>query len=214
MDLPWFDRKQGDIYEAMSQARVNAALRDEVQVNSLHDLANAYLQLRPIEAAVAQYEAKIVPLARQTEQLLRDPNVAQTLDPVDISDQLRKLVQIRLKHLELRYQHNLIRTQLELLLGRRLTARADEPRRLQPPPPEEVMPQGGDTPLDQQSRHQHGESSGQRAQSSLTILPSSDGVPAGEQSDSNAQRPTSTAEYLDASNWKPSSKARGERFRR
>jgi cobalt-zinc-cadmium efflux system outer membrane protein len=205
MDLPWFDRKQGDIHEAMSQARVNAALRDEVQVNSLHDLANAYLQLRPIEAAVAQYEAKIVPLARQTEQLLRDPNVAQTLDPVDISDQLRKLVQIRLKHLQLRYQHNLIRTQLELLLGRRLSTgraaeaprpvepQADEPRRLQVPQGEEIAPRGADW----KPQRQHGqviEEPGIEVREGETVA--------------------SAAEYLDASNWRPTGKAQAARFRR
>ncbi len=46
------------------------------------------------------------------------------LDPVDLSDQLRKVAQIRQKRLELQYQHNLIRTKLELLLGRPLGQRA------------------------------------------------------------------------------------------
>jgi outer membrane protein TolC len=121
-DLPWFDRGQGDVYEALSEARVNEALRDEVRLNSLHDVANAYLQLRPIEMALAQYEEKIVPLTRRTQELLRDPEAVRVLDPVDLSDQLRKLGQVSLKQLELRYQHNQIRAQLELLLGRRLSA--------------------------------------------------------------------------------------------
>jgi len=133
MDLPWFDRKQGDIYEAASQARVNEALRDEVRLTSLHDVADAFLQLRPIEAALEQYDERILPLVQRTEELLHDPEASQVLDPVEVSDQLRKLVKIKLKQLELRYQHNLIRTKLELLLGRRLL---DDPL----PQPEELPP--------------------------------------------------------------------------
>jgi cobalt-zinc-cadmium efflux system outer membrane protein len=133
MDLPWFDRKQGDIYEAASQARVNEALRDEVRLTSLHDVADAYLQLRPIEAALEQYDVRVLPLVRRAEELLHDPQASQALDPVEVSDQLRKLVKIKLKQLELRYQHNLIRTKLELLLGRELQADV-------PPQPEDLPP--------------------------------------------------------------------------
>jgi cobalt-zinc-cadmium efflux system outer membrane protein len=150
-DLPWFDRGQGDVHAAVSEARVNEALRDEVRLTSLHGVANAYHQLRPIEAALAQYEAKIVPLTRRTEELLRDPDAVRILDPVELSDQLRKLVQVRLKHLELRYKHHLIRTQLELLLGRRLgppPAMAPElilPGQFDPaPPPQPNLPANRD----------------------------------------------------------------------
>jgi outer membrane protein TolC len=132
-DLPWFDRGQGDVYEAASQARANEALRDEVRLNSLHDVANAYQQLRPIELALAEYENRILPLSRRTQELLHDPEAARLLDPVDLADQLRKLVQVRLKHLELRYQHNQIRTQLEILLGRRLSPPPVAPAELIPP---------------------------------------------------------------------------------
>jgi outer membrane protein TolC len=108
-----------------------------VRLNSLHDVANAYLQLRPIEMALAQYEEKIVPLTRRTQELLRDPEAVRVLDPVDLSDQLRKLGQVSLKQLELRYQHNQIRAQLELLLGRRLSPAAMQP---------EVLPPGAMSP--------------------------------------------------------------------
>ena len=45
-DLPWFDRKQGDICSAASKVRVNEALRDLVRLTSLHDVADAFVQLR------------------------------------------------------------------------------------------------------------------------------------------------------------------------
>ncbi|MEX2139703.1 MAG: TolC family protein [Pirellulales bacterium] len=149
-DLPWFDRGQGDVYAAVSEARVNEALRDEVRLTSLHQVANAYHQLRPIEAALAQYEEKIAPLTRRTQELLHDPDAARVLDPVELSDQLRKLGQVRLKHLELRYQHNQIRAQLELLLGRRLSPPSIAPELVPPgqldpaPPPPPGLPSNAD----------------------------------------------------------------------
>jgi hypothetical protein len=69
--------------------------------------------------------------------LLRDTDAARILDAVELSDELRKLGQIRLKHLELRYQHNQIRTTLELLLGRRLAAAETA---AETPAAEEVQP--------------------------------------------------------------------------
>ena len=146
MDLPWFDRKQGDIYEASWQARVNEALRDDLRIQSLHDVAKAYQQLEPIETALAQYNQRILPLMRRTEALLRDPDLVRALDMVQLSDQLRKLDQVRLKELKLRYEHNRIRTTLELLLGRRLTPdgigepETLPPGQMQPMPPAQPGP--------------------------------------------------------------------------
>ena len=120
MDLPWFDRMQGDIYEAASEARVNAAWRRSA----------GQLAARPGQRVLAVAADRGCGGAVRVEDhafgaedrtVAPRPELAQTIDPVDISNQLRKLVQIRLKNLELRYQHNLIRTQLELLLGRKLT---------------------------------------------------------------------------------------------
>ncbi len=159
-EVPLWDLKQGDVYEAASMIRVNEALADEVHMTSLHDVAEAWLQIRPIEAALAQFNQRVLPLAERARELLKDPETAQALDPVDLSDQLRKVAQIRQKRLELQYQHNLIRTKLELLLGRPLGQTAggnaeqiavpmpqsadgarqeqpqpgDEPRRLRPAP--------------------------------------------------------------------------------
>ncbi len=52
-EVPLWDLKQGDVYEAASMIRVNEALADEVHIQSLHDVAEAWLQIRPIEAACA-----------------------------------------------------------------------------------------------------------------------------------------------------------------
>lgn len=128
-DLPWFDRKQGDIYGAESRARVDEARRDEVQLNTQHDVADAYLQLRRIEAALAQYERRAAPLAQRTEKLLEDAKAVQGLDLVAIYDDLRRLGGIRRKNLRLRYQHNLLRVHLELLLKRRLNDVVPPPAR-------------------------------------------------------------------------------------
>lgn len=123
-DLPWFDRKQGDIYKAVSEVRVNQALRDEVRLTSLHDVAEAFVQLRGIETVLGQYDERVLPLMARTEKLLQDAKELQALDPVAIYDDLRRLGDIKRKQLKLRYQHNLLRAHLELLLGRRLNGSA------------------------------------------------------------------------------------------
>jgi outer membrane protein, heavy metal efflux system len=126
-DLPVFDRKEGDIYGAASNVRVNEARRDEVRLTSQHDVADAYVQLRRIEAALAQYDKRVVPLTQRTEKLLKDAKDLQELDVAAIYNELRRLGEIQRKHLKLRYQHNLIRAHLELLLGRRLNGVAQPP---------------------------------------------------------------------------------------
>ena len=133
-DLPWFDRKQGDIYGAASRAHANEARRDEVRLASQHDVADAYLQFRRIEAALAQYDKRGQPLILRTEKLLQDAKAVQGLDLVAIYDDLRRLGEIRRRHLRLRYRHNLLRVHLELLLGRPLNDFAGAAA----PPPEPI----------------------------------------------------------------------------
>ncbi len=67
-EVPLWDLKQGDVYEAASMIRVNEALADEVHMTSLHDIAEAWLQIRPIEAA----------LRNTTRGFYRSPNVPES----------------------------------------------------------------------------------------------------------------------------------------
>ncbi len=69
-----------------------------------------------------------MPLAQRTEKLLQDAKAVQGLDLLSIYDDLRRLGGLRRKHLRLRYEHNLLRVHLELLLKRRLSD-------VVPPPP-------------------------------------------------------------------------------
>jgi cobalt-zinc-cadmium efflux system outer membrane protein len=254
-EVPIWDLKQGDVYEAASMIRVNEALADEVHMTTLHDVAEAWMQIRPIEAALAQYDRMIVPLTERTEALLKDPETAQALDPIDLSDQLRKIMEIRQKRLELQYQHNLIRTKLELLLGRPLGQTAGgaeviadppnqaagpavppdqrvqeqgdaEPRRLRPTPapaegegalpseaPMEAAPEAA--PAQPQARKWSPErlSPGQKDNQVVEA----DGIAPAESDQperAGVTGPADPAVFLDASNWRPSAKNGGARFRR
>jgi cobalt-zinc-cadmium efflux system outer membrane protein len=229
-DLPWFDRAQGDVYEAISQTRANEALRDEVRMMSLHDVADAYLQLRPIELGVNQYEQKILPLARRTEELLRDPEATRALGPVDIANEIRKLGQLRLKHLELRYQHTLIRTKLELLLGRRLCGGGAMPAVEVVPPvrldapngvPTEAQPMDNGAPAEPRPMENEAAKRGGAGlrDGGTGRLQLGDVSPDGLQSvvsraPTAAEVEANAAAFLDASHWAPEDKARGARFRR
>ena len=238
-EVPLWDLKQGDVYEAASMIRVNEALADEVHIQSLHDVAEAWLQIRPIEAALAQYNQRILPLAERARELLKDPETAQALDPVDLSDQLRKVAQIRQKRLELQYQHNLIRTKLELLLGRSLGQTAagtavlpaprpadgpqdqpqqgDEPRRLRPAqePAERASPDEPPreaAPSEPQARKWSPER-GANNQPPRELTVSHDIAPAEPvaegQTSPTVAGPADPAAFLDASNWRPSAKNGG-----
>jgi cobalt-zinc-cadmium efflux system outer membrane protein len=119
-DLPLFDRKEGEIYGAESAVHVKQARCDEVRLASQHDVANAYQQLRDIEATLVEYDERVLPLNQRTEKLLKDAKELQLFDVPKINDALRQLGEIKCKHARLRYEHKLIRAHLDLLLGRKL----------------------------------------------------------------------------------------------
>jgi hypothetical protein len=119
-DLPLFDRKGGEVYGAESAVHVKQARCDEVRLASQHDVANAYQQLLDIEATLAEYDKRVLPLNQRTEKLLKDAKELQLFDVPKINDALRQLGEIKCKHARLRYEHKLIRAHLDLLLGRRL----------------------------------------------------------------------------------------------
>lgn len=128
-DLPIFNWNQGAITEMSAQVCTNRALVQVAEINSLSDVASAYAQLRPIEQTLDHYERRIIPLADKTEATIRAADVQENLDAVRLSLQLRKLYEVRLNHLEMRYLHNQLRIRIELFLGCRI---ADLEQRMAP----------------------------------------------------------------------------------
>jgi outer membrane protein TolC len=130
-DLPIFNWNQGAIGEMNAQVCTNRALLQVAEMNSLSDVASAYGQLQPIEQTIDFYEKKILPLADKTETAIRATQAIDVTDPVRLSLQLRKLYQVRLNYLEMRYLHNQLRVRIELFLGCRIS---DLEQRMEPIP--------------------------------------------------------------------------------
>lgn len=120
-DIPWFDRNQGNILGGDARIRAELAQYQALTIATLADAATAFSQLAPLERALDQYQQQVEPLARRVEETLRDADESPKIDSVKISVQLRKLAEVRAKQLRLRYQHALLRTKLELFLGRRMS---------------------------------------------------------------------------------------------
>jgi hypothetical protein len=135
MDMPIFDRKQGDIAESAAQIRANRALYDNARLTSLNDVAAAYVQLRPLEKSLQHYQQRIAPLALSTEEAIRIADEARVVDAYRMSTQLQKLGQIRMNELKMRYLHNQTRVKLELYLGQHLADLGSSPDNAEELPP-------------------------------------------------------------------------------
>lgn len=120
VDLPLFDRNQGGIAESAATLRTRCALVDVAELNTLGDVAAAYLELSAIQGRLEYYQRHVAPVLEQTEATIRDASVEKVLDPGRTADLLQRLVKMRLEHLDLRYFHARLRTRLEILLGRPL----------------------------------------------------------------------------------------------
>lgn len=75
-----------------------------------------YLALQEVRARWDYFQRHIRPLIEQTEGVIRDALHDRDMPANEIVDVLEGLARMRLNDLELRYQHQRLRTQLELLL--------------------------------------------------------------------------------------------------
>jgi cobalt-zinc-cadmium efflux system outer membrane protein len=120
VDVPVFDRNQGGIAESAANLRTRCALVDLTELNTLADVAAAYLELRAIQRRLEYFHGHVEPVLQKTEATIRDASAEKVLDPGRTADLLQRLVRMRLEHLELRYLHARLRTRLEILIGRPL----------------------------------------------------------------------------------------------
>jgi outer membrane protein TolC len=153
VDLPIFDRNQGHIAEAAADLRKNSARDDLMQVATLNDVAALYLDLQDVQSRSEYYRTQVRPLAGRTEAALRQAFKDLVITPYELNELLESLARMRLSDLELRYQHQRLRTRLEILLECELSrlegagAAAAAPEvvpapPLAPPPPKSPLPPG------------------------------------------------------------------------
>jgi cobalt-zinc-cadmium efflux system outer membrane protein len=117
MDVPVFDRNQGRITERAAMVRTQGAILDLTQVNTLSDVAAAYVELQDAQTRLDFHSLHVQPIVEQTEAAIRSADADKVLAPDQISELLEQVVRMRVEELELRYLHTRLRTRLEILLG-------------------------------------------------------------------------------------------------
>jgi len=120
IDLPLFDRNQGAIYERAAQTRARGAMVEAVEINTLGDVARAYVRLVSLQSRLNYYQSQVTPVVERTHATLDSPDTRRALPADQASDLLRSLLQLRLEQLQLRYDYNRLRRRLEIFLGRRV----------------------------------------------------------------------------------------------
>ncbi len=120
LELPFFDRNQGSISGNVLQIGVNRALAEVSEANTLNDVASAYLELLHVQDSLERSESFQVESKGFDFGTTREQMVAQGVGANQVLDLLRKLSVMKVKALNLRYQHNLLRTRLEFAIGRNL----------------------------------------------------------------------------------------------
>lgn len=117
VDLPLFDRNQGDIAESAAAVRTQRAMLQATEVNTLNDVAAAYLELRNAQMRWDFHHTHVQPLIEQSHAAIRDAAAGKVLAPADVSQLLEQMAAMQVQQLELRYVHVRLRTRLEILLG-------------------------------------------------------------------------------------------------
>lgn len=117
MQLPIFDRNQGDIAQSRAQIHRARALLDAAENTTLSNLAALHAQLTVLDSRLEFFDERILPLADRLETMIRRAYESGDINAYEMSLQLQALNQVREDHLELRYLYSQLRVRLDLLLG-------------------------------------------------------------------------------------------------
>jgi cobalt-zinc-cadmium efflux system outer membrane protein len=137
MDLPIFDRNQGHIAQQAAELQTSCARRSLTEVTTLNDVASVYVELENVQSRAQYYDLRVKPLLAQTEVALRGAFDERAVPAYELVDLLEYIVRMRLHDVETRYEHQRLRTQLEVLLECPLARVGGG---LAPMPPAEVVP--------------------------------------------------------------------------
>ena len=117
MDLPIFDRNQGEILESAARIRANRALLETARLSSINDVVAAYMKLRSIQTGAKLFETRTVDLISRYKDLIRDPDIRQGISASQTAEIQQELLTFRKRHLDLRYQYHRLLVRLEVFLG-------------------------------------------------------------------------------------------------
>jgi outer membrane protein TolC len=116
MDLPIFDRNQGHIAQQAAELQTSCARQSLTEVATLNDVASVYVELENVQSRAEYFDLRIKPLLQQTEVALRGAFEERAVPAYELVDLLEYIVRMRLHDVQMRYQHQRLRTQLEVLL--------------------------------------------------------------------------------------------------
>ncbi len=116
-DLPLFDRNQGAIGESAGLARAAGAMVEAAELNTLGDVARAYVRLVSLQSWLNHYQAQVMPIVERTQATLAEEEARRALPADQASDMLRAVIRLRLDQLQLRYEYNQLRRRLKIFLG-------------------------------------------------------------------------------------------------
>jgi cobalt-zinc-cadmium efflux system outer membrane protein len=121
MDLPIFDRNQGHIAQQAADLQTSCARQTLTEVTTLNDVASVYVELENVQSRADYYRLRIKPLLERTEVSLRGAFDERAVPAYELTDLLEYIARMRLHDAAIRYQHQRLRTQLEVLLECPLT---------------------------------------------------------------------------------------------
>lgn len=136
VDIPIFDRNQGRIAESAALMRSNCARWEAAEITTLGDVTALYAELQDVQSRWDYYGTKVRPLIQRTEAAMREAFEDRAVTDYELAQLLQSLAEMRLADLDLRYQHQRLRTRLEILLECRLAGLSNPPRT----PPAETIP--------------------------------------------------------------------------
>ena len=125
--IPWAvsDRNQGPRLESEA-ARLRAeAMLDAVNLETLGSVAVAYAELAPLRTQLEDYTKNVKPLLDQTEQDVNKAIDNKTVVPSDLNAPIRRLVRLRLDHLQARYRYAQLHMRLVAAAPSAITARRE-----------------------------------------------------------------------------------------
>jgi cobalt-zinc-cadmium efflux system outer membrane protein len=119
-ELPIFSRNQGGIAESSANHQLNRANYRLAEVTTLSDVAEAYAELELIQSQLAPYRDEIPRLAQRAEIAIKRGFEVGIIDSNNMVNELQRLGNLKIRHLDLRYQYNRTRAKIELYAGRSL----------------------------------------------------------------------------------------------
>jgi len=120
IDLPIFNHNQGPIAETAAEACAEQARARLLETQAVNDSVETYRDLADVQARWQHFVTAVRPMMQRTEAAIREAFDDRAATAYDLADLQQTLLRMQVQDLDLRYQHQRLRTRLEVLLECRL----------------------------------------------------------------------------------------------